>query len=304
MDLITGADRPAATTRTRASAVLALIRPEQWVKSVFVLAPVFFAQQLDDISAVLSAVAAAAVFSLVASALYVLNDWRDREHDRRHPIKQERPLAAGQLSGRAAMAIGAASAALGVTIGLLAGLPGPFWLMLAAYVVITVAYSLGLREVAIIDVSVIATGFVLRVLAGSAAIEVPASEWIILATGLLALLLALGKRRGDIDQESAEHRGSLAGYSVEFIDVALAALAATVIGFYALFTLSDYAQERFGSEQLYLTTFFVAVGVLRYLSVVISRKMPASPTQLGLNDRALQLILVTWLGVFYFLSYQ
>jgi decaprenyl-phosphate phosphoribosyltransferase len=285
-------------TRSRAAAVLALLRPEQWAKNVFVIAPLMFAKKLDEAGAVLDAVAATLVFCLVASAVYVANDWRDREEDAAHPRKHVRPLASGELGGRDAVLAALACLALAGAIGVAAGLPGPFWVVMAAYVAINVAYSLRLRHVELVDVIVVAAGFVLRVLAGTTAIEVAASQFIVLSTGLLALLLAMGKRRIDLSAETAPARRSLQGYSTEFIDVALATLAASVIGFYALFTVSAYAIERYDSDNLYLTTFWVAVGVLRYLQVVLAHGHQGGPTEIALGDRFMQVVVVGWAATF------
>ena len=284
--------------RSTAAAVLALVRLPDWTKNLFVLAPLFFSDSFTDTGQVARALAAFFGFSLAASAVYVLNDWCDREEDAAHPTKRTRPIAAGEVDGRQAAVIGTALVAGSAAIGLAAGLPGGYWLALGAYLAINVAYSTFLRDADLVDVCIVAAGFVLRVLAGSAAIGVAASPWIILSTGLLALLLVLGKRRADLALEGGGGRSSLAGYSVEFIDVSLAALAASTIGFYALFTLSDYTRRKFGTEDLYLTTFFVVVGVLRYLQLVITRKAGGSPTTIALTDRPMQVIIVAWLVTF------
>jgi decaprenyl-phosphate phosphoribosyltransferase len=295
--------RREGASRSKARAALSAIRASHWVKSGFVLAPLFFSKKLDEADAVVNSIAAAAAFSLLASAVYVLNDWADRREDARHPVKHSRPFASGELGGRHAVAIGSACLCGSALIGLAAGLPWQFWVVLGCYAAMNVAYSFWLRHATLVDLCVVAAGFVLRVLAGTTAIEVEASSWIVLSTGLLALVLGLGKRRTDLAQEDARHRRSLDGYTVEFIDIALATLGAAVIGFYSLFTVSAYATERFDSDELYLTTFFVAVGILRYLQIVIARGRLGSPTDIALRDRPLQLIVAGWALTFYALSY-
>jgi decaprenyl-phosphate phosphoribosyltransferase len=294
---------PPLRRRSTAAATLALVRPSQWTKNVFVLAPLLFAKRLGEVAAIVDILAAAIVFSLVASAVYVGNDWRDRHEDARHPRKGTRPLACGELDGRHALLTGACCLLLAGAVGIGAALPLDFWLVIAVYVAVNAAYSLGLRHVELVDVLVIASGFVLRVLAGTLALEVPPSQFIVLSTGLLALLLAMSKRRTDLQLETAADRRSLTGYSVEFIDVALSALAASVIGFYALFTVSDYALERYHAPSLYLTTFFVATGVLRYLQVVLAHDSHGSPTEIALSDRFMQIVVAGWVVSFALLAY-
>jgi 4-hydroxybenzoate polyprenyltransferase len=173
----------------------------------------------------------------------------------------------------------------------------------AAYLLMNVAYSLWLKHVALVDVVVIAAGFVLRLVAGTYAVDVEPSSWIVLTTGLGALLLALGKRRGDVEEEQAEHRASLSGYSLAFIDQALAMMAAATVVVYALYTVSTYAQDRFDAPLLYLTTFPVVVGILRYLQLVMVHGQYGSPTEVALHDRPLQLVVVIWLAMFAFFVY-
>jgi decaprenyl-phosphate phosphoribosyltransferase len=289
--------------RSRSRALLALIRPSHWTKNAFVLAPLLFGKRLDRLDSVVDAVAATAVFCLVASAVYVVNDWRDRDEDALHPTKRLRPLASGELSGRHAAAAVATCLLLAAAIGVADGLPPAFWAVVGSYIAINIAYSLALRHEQLVDVVVIASGFVLRVLAGTTAIGIAASQFIVLSSGLLALLLAMGKRRADLGMESAAERRSLQGYSREFIDVSLAALAAAVIGFYSMFTVSDYATQRYHTEYLYLTTFWVAVGILRYLQVIIAHAHQGTPTEIALSDRFMQVVVAGWVATFIVLAY-
>jgi decaprenyl-phosphate phosphoribosyltransferase len=284
-------------------AALRLIRPSQWAKNAFVLAPLLFSLRLDERAGVVDAVAATVVFSLVASCVYVVNDWRDRASDAVHPDKCRRPLASGELGGRDAVVIVVVLALLSAAIGIAAALPLAFFGVVAIYVVINIAYSMGLRHVDLVDIIIIAAGFVLRVLAGTTALDVEASDFIVLSTGLLALLLGLGKRRMDLALETADDRRSLAGYSVEFIDAGLATLAASTIAFYSLFTVSDYATQRYGSHDLYLTTFFVVIGILRYLQIVLNDGPKRTPTEIALSDRFMQVVVGLWIVLFYLLAY-
>jgi decaprenyl-phosphate phosphoribosyltransferase len=287
-----------ARHRSRPRAALALVRPPHWVKNLFVLAPLLFSKTFDDSSAVLTAIAAFVVFCMASSLVYVINDWCDRYDDAGHPTKRSRPFAARDLDRADGAIIGLCLALAGVGIGWLAGLPLLFWVIVALYVATNVMYSVWLRAVPLVDIAIIAAGFVMRVLAGSAALAVEPSEWIVLATGLLALLLALGKRRVDLGFETVDSRPALSGYSIEFIDAALAAMAAAVIGFYSLFTVSDYATTRYRSSVLYITTFWVVIGVIRYLQVVIALGNRGSPTEVALFDRTMQVVVVGWLATF------
>jgi len=290
-------------SRGRWGARLALLRIPQWSKSAFVLAPVFFSKKLGSLDAVRASLAAAVVFALFSSSVHVLNDYRDRFEDRQNPLKRCRPLASGELGVRDAVLLGPACILLASAIGLVADLPTAFWMTIGAYMSLQVAYSTLLRHVVLVDVAVIAAGFVLRVLAGTTALAVEASSFIVLASGLLALLLALGKRRSDLNLETAATRRSLEGYTVEFIDLAVASLAAAVIGFYAEFTVSAYSIRHFGTTHLYLTTFVVALGVIRYLQIIIAEQRVGSPTDIVLRDRPIQVIIACWLVMFAAMAY-
>jgi 4-hydroxybenzoate polyprenyltransferase len=283
--------------------MLALMRPSHWAKNAFVLAPLLFAKRLDEVDAIVDAAVATALFCLVASSVYVINDWRDREEDARHPQKRVRPLASGELDGRDALLIGAGCLLAAAAMGIAAGLPAAFWAVVAVYLLVNIAYSIAFRHTQLVDVLIIAAGFVLRVLAGTTALDVPASQFIVLSSGLLALLLAMGKRRIDLTLETSSDRRSLDGYSREFIDVALGTLAAAVIGFYSAFTVSDYATERYHTDNLYLTTFFVAVGILRYLQVILAHGHQGTPTEIALGDRFMQVIVAAWAVTFFVLAY-
>jgi decaprenyl-phosphate phosphoribosyltransferase len=288
--------------RSTLAATIALLRPTNWLKNAFVFAPLLFAKTLDP-EAIVAVVAATVVFCAVASAVYIGNDWRDRHVDARHPRKRTRPLASGELDGHHALLAGAGCLAVATAAGTAAGLPPGFWAIVSVYAIVNVMYSLGLRNVQLVDVLVIAAGFVLRVLAGTTALRVPASQFIVLATGLLALFMAIGKRRTDLMMEDSMARRSLSGYSVEFVDVGLATLAASVIGFYALFTVSDYAIARYHADDLYITTFFVVTGVLRYLQLLLAHGTSGSPTEIALEDRFIHVTVLGWVAAFALIAY-
>jgi len=289
--------------RGRWAARLALLRPAQWSKSGFVAAPAFFSKKLGSLDAASTAIAVTVAFSLFSSAIYALNDLVDRHGDSRHPLKRTRPLASGELETRDAVSLGTGCVVLASVISFLARPPATYWVIIGVYLAIQVSYSTFLRRLALADVAVIAAGFVLRVLAGAAALSVEASSYIVLTTGLLALLLALGKRRSDLNLGMAAHRSSLQGYTVEFIDLTVAALAAAVIGAYAAFTVSSDSVRRYGDKHLYLTTFFVVFGVIRYLQMIIVDKRLTSPTDAVLRDRPMQGIIAGWVAMFAVIAY-
>jgi decaprenyl-phosphate phosphoribosyltransferase len=296
--LARGAVKKAGTWSARAR----LVRPSHWTKNAFVAAPLFFSMDVDKSGAVVRTVLATLAFCAASSVVYVLNDWTDRHTDAAHPTKCTRPLASGALRGRDALllAVGFGLVAMLALIPL-ADRPAA-WIPVAAYFALNIAYSTWMRAVNLLDITIIAAGFVLRVLAGTGAVGVEPTSWIILCTGLLALLLALGKRRGDTLVESSTQRASLAGYNLTFIDLGLAMLASAVVTFYALFTVSDYSLDRFGTEYLYLTTFPVVLSVLRYLQTLVSGVANGSPTEILLKDRTLQVLIATWCVLFALLA--
>jgi decaprenyl-phosphate phosphoribosyltransferase len=289
--------------RSRLASYVSLLRIKQWVKNGFVLAGLFFSDQLFELETATRSLVATIAFCFVSSAVYCMNDLFDREADAAHPEKRRRPLASGVLSPSAAVRAAAILLVLASALMLLTRPHPAVPAILGAYLVMNVAYSRYLKHMAIVDVTVIAAGFVLRLVAGTYAVRVSPSSWIVLCTGLLALFLALGKRRGDLEREGADQRASLGGYTIAFVDQALSTMAAATIVVYALFTVSDYAQLRFDAPLLYLTTFPVAIAILRYLQLVVVHGRYGSPADLALQDRVLQLIVVVWIGLFFVFVY-
>jgi decaprenyl-phosphate phosphoribosyltransferase len=284
-------------------ALLRLLRPRQWVKNAFVAAPLFFTPSMVAAEFVLRVAGGVLCFCALSSAVYILNDYLDREADRLHETKRYRPLAAGAISPR--LALGTMGALI------LAGFSGAFALDLgfglvgAAYFAVNLAYFFGLKRVSILDVMIIACGFVLRVYAGGALIGVSPTVWIIVCTGLLALFLALAKRRDDLAKGlGGEHRASLAGYSTRFLDTAVAIVLGALVVSYVIYTTDSENQERFGTDQLFITTPFVIAAVLRYLQITIVEERSGSPTDIVLTDRFLILAALGWLATFGWLIYR
>lgn len=281
---------------------LKLLRPHQWVKNVFVAAPLFFTPDRLSPGAVLIVLAGIVSFCAVSSGVYVLNDYLDREADRRHPSKRKRPLAAGTIEPRAALGLMGGLIAGGLAGALL--LSWRFALIVAAYVALNTAYSVYLKRLSIIDVMVVALGFVLRVYAGGALLGIVPSVWIIACTMLLALFIALAKRRDDVVKGLGdEHRQSLSGYSRRFLDTALAIVLGALLVSYLLYTTDPENMARFGSDRLYLTAPFVIAGILRYLQIALVEERSGSPTKVVLRDAFLRVTVLGWVATFAILIY-
>lgn len=285
-------------------ALLRLVRVRQAAKNLFVFLPLFFGLELTDLDLLIRAAVAFAAFTLTAWAVYVFNDIQDVESDRRHPVKRDRPLASGEVSEDAAAVMAGtlvvASFALMMTVS-----TGAVWI-LALYAALNGSYSLGLKHVPVLDVCIIALGYVLRVLLGGAATGIPLSAWIVVMTFLLALFLALAKRRDDVVlflETGNRARKSIDGYNLAFLDSAMTIMAGVVIVAYVSYALAPGLSERLGTENFYLTTFFVVLGILRYLQVAMVEEKSGNPTEVLFRDHFLQLTLLGWLGTCLWLMY-
>jgi len=284
--------------------IIKLLRPQQYIKNLFIFLPLFFAMKITDTAALLSATIAFIAFSLTASAIYTLNDFHDIEEDRQHPKKKTRPLASGSITKPQAINIMLLLFVVGM--GLMSTLDMLAVSILVAYIILNVCYSLYLKHVAILDVTTIAIGFVLRIFVGSAATDVPLSRWIIIMTFLLALFMALAKRRDDVLiylDTGKKMRKVIDGYSLQFIDTAMGIMASVVIVAYTNYCTSTEIVEKFNSEHLYLTVLFVILGIMRYLLITFVLKDSGSPTQIVLKDRFIQCTLVGWIATFTGLIY-
>lgn len=288
----------------RAIDLIRLMRPQQYVKNVFVFLPLFFAQKLLEPDFLPQVILAFAAFCLLASSIYLFNDLQDIEADRLHPVKRRRPLASGAVSQGVARTVWPLLAGVGLL--LLWPLGEESLLLGLAYLLLNLLYSLKMKHVAIVDIFSIAVGFELRIFAGGAAASVAPSHWLVLMTFLVALFLALAKRRDDLvlaEAGTGELRPSLDGYSFEFINAAMVVMSAVSLVCYILFTLSAKATVYYGSSHLYLTTVWAIAGFLRYLQVTLVTGGSGSPTKLLLTDRFLQVVILLWFGSFYLLLY-
>jgi 4-hydroxybenzoate polyprenyltransferase len=278
-------------------ALLVSLRPHQWLKNAFVLVAPFFGKKLSlsEPDALLRALAAAGLFSLVSSGGYLLNDLTDRHRDREHPGKRGRPIAAGEVAPGIALATAVVLIGGGLLLAFM--LEPSFAGWLAGYVVIQVAYSLSLRQIVLLDVFAIASGFVIRVMSGAAVVEVVASSWLILTTIFLSLFLALCKRRAEVvmlAEDPAGHRATLTWYEPAFLDQLIGVTTASVVICYSLYTVADRTIHEFGTRNLVFTVPFVTYGIFRYLFLVHRRQAGASPVTVLTRDVPLLLNTILW----------
>ncbi len=277
-------------------ALIKLARPGHWIKNSVVLAALFFAGVANNFQSVLLALAAAGVFCLLSSAIYTLNDIIDREQDRNHPLKKTRPLASGEISVARATIFFVSLVILGFLGAWLIGYH--LFLISALFFLLNVLYSFWLKHVVILDVMAIALGFVFRAYAGAAAIEVPASKWMLINTLFLALFLGFGKRRHELmlmEENAAAHRKILDKYSPYLLDQLIGVVTATVVVAYMLYTFSAEVSEKLGTEYLYLTVPLVVYGIFRYLYLIHKEDEGGSPTQVLISDRPLLINIILWL---------
>ena len=274
------------------------MRPEQWLKNGFVLAPIVFSGLVGDPDAWLRTVLAVASFCAASSAVYLVNDVIDREADRSHPIKKNRAIASGEVSVATALSVAvlllAAAGVVSVWLG------GWFPAVLAAYVSLVLLYSALLKRAVFLDVMVVAAGFVLRVVGGAVAIDVPVSRWILVVTYLLALYLALGKRRSELvllGAEAGNHRVVLGHYTLPMVDQAISVVLGATVVAYALYTVAPETVAKVGSEGLLATVPIVLYGLFRYLYLLHRHELGGSPTKALLTDRPLLVCVVVWLAV-------
>ncbi len=274
--------------------ILTLLRPHQYVKNIFIFAPLIFAFHFTQ-EAVVDASIAFVFFSLLASSVYILNDYMDIQEDKKHPKKSSRPLASGAISKKSALLLFLFLS--GTTLLLSFFYNQNLFYVLLAYFILNIAYSLKLKHLSLVDIFIIAIGFVLRLFAGAQVTQTPLSMWIIIITFLLAIFLALAKRRDDVllSLEGKETRKNIDGYNLEFVNAAMVLMSGVVIVSYLQYTVSPEVIARIGSEYLFLTTFFVILGILRYMQITFVEQQSGSPTKILLKDNFTKINLSLWL---------
>lgn len=280
-------------------ALLKALRPKQWLKNLFVLAPGLFASELFDTTAAVRLGSAFAIFCAVSSAVYLLNDVLDREADRLHPTKRYRPIASGRISPTLALATAAVLATSGL-VAAAASLGGTVAAFVAGYLVLTLGYTLYFKHSVILDVMFLAAGFVIRVAAGAASIQVEASEWLLLCTLLLALFLGFSKRRHELtllESSASGHRRVLVHYSPELLDQMIVIVATATILCYILYTVWPSTVAKFGTKHLVYTVPFVIYGIFRYFYLIHQRQSGGDAADSLLTDRPLLVSVFLWVVV-------
>ena len=287
-------------------ALLKSLRPHQWVKNLFVVAPLLFSKHLLEMDYVLTSALAFLLFSMLSGSVYLVNDIFDIEKDRAHPKKRLRPIPSGKLPLQAARTAAAVLILVSLGASLKPGLP--FFACSASYLVLNLAYSLSLKHVPFVDVLSIAGGFLLRVLAGALAINVPPSPWLLICTFVLACFLGFGKRAHELasaGERAGEQRAVLSRYKLPHLRVMLWVLAAATCVAYVLYTLSAHTRQQFGTDRLLYTSPFAAFGVVRFLMLTGRESNADSPTDAMLRDIPFMANLVLWAAatvtVIYFL---
>lgn len=285
-----------------------LLRPHQWTKNVFVFLPLFFGGQLTNTQLLLQCVVAFFAFCFAASSIYCFNDIWDVEADRAHAVKRLRPIASGKVSVGVGYAMMAIAAALSVGLSLSLYSKVGIWplCIIGIYYVLNLAYCIWLKHLALLDVTIISLGFVIRIVLGGQVTGIVLTHWIIIMTFLLALFLAIAKRRDDVlrrDTEGVATRRSVQHYSLAFMDMAVSIVATMTLLAYVMYTISPEVVQRFQSPYLYATSVFVLLGILRYLQITIIKAQSGSPTRVMLTDRFLQCCIIGWVLTFVVLIY-
>lgn len=282
------------------------LRPKQWVKNFLVITPLFFSKRMMEVTIIARVALAFVLFCIFSSSIYLLNDILDKDKDKTHPKKSKRPFARGLVSFKACLVTSFLLFLLGVTGSFL--LSENFLFIALAYWSINLIYSLYLKQLVIIDVMCIAIGFVLRVMAGGIAVEVPSSHWMLTTIIFLSLFLAFTKRKGELalflKSENAESRPVLKNYNMQILDQFLVICATGSLMSYALFTLSDYATMRFGSQNLVYTIPFVIFGIFRYFYLVnFSHKDYENPIEMVFTDSSMVINILLWIIASVFIIY-
>ena len=288
--------------------ILRLTRPKQWIKNMFVFIPMFFGGELFDLHSVWLAVLTFFAFSLVASSIYCYNDIVDIDADRNHPVKCLRPIASGEVSIRLGYILMTLTFCLGMGVLLL--LPPEVMSQVMAvivfYYVLNLAYCSKLKQFAILDVCIVAFGFVLRILAGGFACELALSNWIVIMTFLLTLFMSFAKRRDDVlrmNSTGEAPRKNTVRYNLTFINQAITIAASVTLVCYIMYCVSPEVSERFDTPYLYLTFVFVLLGLLRYIQIAVVDEKSGDPTKIILRDHFSQIIVVAWLLSFLLMIY-
>lgn len=284
---------------------LRLFRPKDWAKNLFLFIPLFFAGELQQWQRYPALLLGFIAFSCMASSIYIINDYRDIEDDKKHPVKSKRPLASGAVSKTAAIVICILLILVGIAVAYF--IKEKFLFVLSIYFLINLAYSFGLKSIPILDIVIVAIGFVLRIKGGAVIANIGLSEWLNIMVFLLALFMAIGKRRDDVLlklSSGTDMRKSIKGYNLEFLNVLLSLVCAVIIVAYFMYTMSPDVLQRLGTYRLYYTCLFVLAGIMRYLQIIFVQAASGSPTKILYKDRFIQITILLWIASFYLIIYM
>lgn len=276
--------------------IIKSLRPHQWTKNFFVFAPLIFSENVFNLPLILKSVLAFALFCVLSGAIYIWNDLRDIDEDKLHPVKSQRPLASGRLEKTPAVVAFVFLCVLGLSLSFVLNLN--FFLLALGYVLLQLAYSGWLKHVVILDVLLVAAGFLIRVIAGGVAIEVDISAWLLICTFLLALFIALSKRRHELiflEKEASSHRPILKEYSPYLLDQMISVVTASTVIAYCLYTISEETIAKFGSSNLIFTVPFVLYGIFRYLYLIHQKCEGGSPESLLIKDKPFFFGILLWI---------
>ena len=291
--------------------ILILLRPHQWLKNVFIFLPLFFDRHIFDVKYVIPAMLMFFAYSFAASGIYCFNDIYDVEADKKHPEKCKRPIASGAISKTTAYFLVILCFVISITIIAfgnfeIGGGNNKLYGVITFYIIMNIAYCVKLKQIAVVDVFIIAVGFVLRVIAGGFATGIHLSHWIVLMTFLLALFLAFAKRRDDVvmyEDSGVKMRKNVNRYNLTFVNQIISVVASITMICYVMYTVSPDVVERYESNYVYLTSIFVLAGIIRYLQLTIVDAESGSPTRVLLSDRFIQGCIVGWIALFAVIIY-
>lgn len=281
-----------------------LLRPKEWIKNTFLFIPLFFAGEFTNVHKIVALFYGFISYSLVASAIYIINDYRDIEADKLHPIKRSRPLSAGTVSRTAALIIMGIILVSGFYIAY--QLKAKFLFILGLYFILNVLYSFGLKNISILDILIVSSGFVFRIKSGGAISSINVTTWLVIMVFLLALFMAIAKRRDDILiklESGIDTRKSIKGYNLDFLNFSLILISSLTLVAYLMYTVSPEVLSRHNNYRLYYTCIFVIAGIMRYLQLTFVENNTGSPTLILLKDSFIQLTILLWIISFCFIIY-
>jgi decaprenyl-phosphate phosphoribosyltransferase len=282
-----------------------LLRPRDWAKNLFLFIPLFFSGELFDWNIYPRLGLGFISFCCIASSIYIVNDYRDIEDDKKHPDKSKRPLPSGAVSKKGSILICIFLTLCGFIIAYF--IRDKFLFVLGIYFVLNLGYSFGLKNIPILDIMIVAVGFVLRIKGGAVIAYIGVTQWLNIMVFLLALFMAIGKRRDDVLfklSSGVDMRKAVRGYNLDFLNVAIALVCAVIIVAYFMYTMSPEVLKRMGTYRLYYTCLFVLAGILRYLQIIFVQSSSGSPTKILYKDRFIQISLVLWIASFYLVIYM